>query len=177
MIWQSRVPLHRSRPNFTALARDNSRALTLSVHDERHKLRVWSLADGACLASLQGYDGTFAIATDRQVGYAGRFCAAAKSHSIVMFDLEGGDFIDSLDVSLDGHATALALDENQQRLLIGFQSGNVAVCQIEAGSNFDLHSLVIVGQADCPVSSVRFAGTELVVASADDRLQCWPLPQ
>jgi len=174
-IWTARVPWHRARPNRIALAADNSRALTLSVHDERHKLRVWSLSDGSCLASLQGYDSTFAIVTDGRAGYAGRFCAAANSHSIVMFDLESGDFFDSMDCSLDGHATALALDE-EQRLLIGFQSGNVAICQVEVGHSFDFQSFEIIGQIEPPISNVRFVGNELAVAAAGDRLSCWPLP-
>lgn len=173
--WLSRVRHHSSRPGRIALAADNSCAVTLSVHDEAFKLRVWSLEDGEC-REFQGYDGAFSIATDGRVGYSGCYCAAANLRSIVMFDLTTGAYIDSLNSHLDGHATALSVNHDGDRLLIGFSSGAVALVNV-GPEWFDHHSFRVIGRRAEAVSGVKFAGMGRVVSSSGGRLRCWPIEE
>ena len=172
--WLSRVGHHSSRPNRIALAEDNSFALTLSVHDDAFKFRVWSLEDGEC-RELQGYDGAFAIATDGRVGYSGRYCAAANMKSIVKFDLTTGEYIDSLNSHLDGHATALSVHASGDRLLLGFSGGTVAVVNVD--QHFDHHSFKVLGRRAEAVTGVKFVGNDRVVSSSGDRIRCWPIKE
>lgn len=170
--WLSRVPGHWSRPNIVAMASDNSCAITLSVHDPRCKLRVWSLNDGSC-RELQGYDGAFAIAVHATFGFSGRYCAAANQRSIMMFDVGSGGFIDAHDSHLDGHATALAVSPDGQRLLIGYSTGGVELINVDPNRGFDYQSRQQLGRRAQAVSGVKFAGPGRVVSASGHRLRCW----
>ncbi len=144
--WQTRVSHHSMRPNQLSVSPSMDSVLSLSLHADEYRLRVWDGLSGSCRLELQGFDGCFAIENDDRFGYSGRYCSAADRHSIVRFRLDTGKFVDSFQLVNDD-ATALAISPDRSTLVIGTRRGQLhAVGFDRYGDRFDFHSQRRLGE-------------------------------